>query len=72
MGFRPISDGEIVAGVFYSINVYQIRGLTTDTRVLGPHLGQVDGISYRVNFGSSMNAICQQMLGEVFAKDEDD
>jgi hypothetical protein len=72
MGYRPISDGEIVAGVFHSLNVYQIRGITTDTRGLGPHLGQVDGISYKVSSGSSMNAVCQELLGQDFAKDEDD
>jgi len=72
MGFRPISDGEVVTGIFCSINVYQVRGITTDTRALGPNLGQVDGIIYKVGAGSSINSICQELLGEDFAKDEDD
>ena len=72
MAFRPISDGEIVTGIFHSINVYQVRGITTDTRTLGLHLGQVDEISYKVGVGSSMNSICQELLGADFAKDEDD
>jgi len=72
MGYRPISDGEIVAGMFYSIHVYQVRGITTETRSLGLCLGKVDGIGYKLSTGSSMNAICQELLGEDFVKDEDD
>lgn len=72
MGFRSISDGEIVAGIFHSIIVYQIRGITTDTKAVEPHIGQVDGISYKVGTGSSMNSICQELLGEDFADDEED
>lgn len=71
-GFRPTSDGEVVAGVFHSINVYEMRGLTTDTRALGSHLGQLDGIGFAISSGSSINAICQQMLGETFAEDENE
>lgn len=65
-----MSDGEVVAGIFHSINVYQVRGITTDTKALGPHLGQVDETSYKAGTGSSINSICQQLLGENFSEDE--
>ena len=70
MGFRRATESQPVAGSFYSINVYAIRGITLDADALAISKGSIGDATYSLAVGSKLNSLAQVLLGDDFVDDE--
>lgn len=70
MGFDRIPvDGPLTAE-FHALHVFSVRGFTCDDMALVTKLGSTAGTSYAIGCGASLNAVCEDLLGHQFARDE--
>lgn len=71
MGFRLLMPGEGYAAVFHSLRVYAIRGFTVESQCTDVVSGRLDGFSYSMAVGSSINAISRQLMQDDFTDSEE-
>ncbi len=72
MGFERIPDGERIEAHFKSINVYEIRGISSDdTSLLSPAELKHVSNDFSFSIGDSVNAISQVLLGDDFVEAEE-
>lgn len=72
MGFSPLPTGQAISGVFNALHAYEIRGFIAETEAISPISGIVAGCSYSLSVGSSINAICRQLVQDDFADSEEE
>ena len=71
MGFIPVSPSRRLIATFHSTHVYQIAGFTFDELSLEPMRDNLDGISYAIAAGCSVNAICRKLGYGDFVESEE-
>ncbi len=72
MGFTPIPDHQTIEAHFKSINVYEVTGINCSDASVDWHnelLRKNDNFSF--SLGVSVNSICQKLIGDDYADDED-
>ena len=72
MGFELIPKNGQIEAYFKSINVYEIRGITSDYKspLIPSKLKKItDDFSFSI--GDSVNAVCNVLIGNEFADDEE-
>lgn len=72
MGLRPLSPGQPLVAMFHSLHVYEVRGFTLEAQSLGAISGTVAGFAYTLSVGSSVNAICRQLVQDDYADSEEE
>lgn len=72
MGFQePMAQGSIVAS-FISVSVYEVRGVSLPEGFSEAKQASVAGATYRIALSRSVNAGCQELVGEDFTESEPD
>jgi hypothetical protein len=71
MGFQCWPPDQPLAAKFYSLHVYEIRGFTLEAPSLEPISGSVAGVAYRLSVGSSVNAVCRQIVQDDYVDSEE-
>ncbi len=72
MGFEKIPDDSPLEVRFHSLNVYEIRGITSNKESpLNPDDLKLETSEISVSVGDSLNAICRKLTGDDFADDEE-
>ncbi|SFO38482.1 hypothetical protein [Nitrosospira briensis] len=72
MGFELIPENKQIEAYFKSLNVYEIRGISSDKK--SPLIpGKLKKITSDFSFsiGDSVNAVCNVLIGDEFADDEE-
>lgn len=72
MGLRPLSPGHTLAVVFHSLHVYEVRGFSLEAPSLEPISGTVEGFTYTLSVGSSVNAVCRRLVQDDYADSEEE
>ncbi|WP_422031378.1 hypothetical protein [Roseovarius sp.] len=71
LGYKPLAPSESVKGTFTRIDVLVIQGITLNAAYLPPFEEEINGISFRIGIGDSLNEVCKQLVGEEFVDDEE-
>ena len=72
MGLRPLSTGHTLAAVFHSLHVYEVRGFILEEPSLEPISGTIEGLTYTLSVGSSVNAVCRRLVQDDYADSEEE
>ena len=72
VGLRPLPPGQAISGVFHTLHAYEVRGFAVETQSINPISGVVAGCPYVLSVGSSINAICRQLVRDDFADSEEE
>jgi len=72
MGFREFGEPEALSASFYSVTVYEARGVTLPIGTTEVSVGTVAGVDYRLATSSSVNDACTALVSDVFADNEED
>ena len=72
MGFELIPENGQIEAYFKSINVYEVRGITSDEKspLIPEELKKVTE-DFSFSIGDSVNAVCNVLIGDEFADDEE-
>jgi hypothetical protein len=70
MGFQIMAEGDFLEACFHELHVFEMRGLVLGCDAGQQISGEIAGIPYQVGFGDSLNAICQNLVGDRFTDDE--
>lgn len=72
MGLRPRPPGHLLTAVFHSLHVYEIRGFVLEAATSGAISGVIAGFPYTLSVGSTVNAICRQLVQDDYADSEEE
>lgn len=72
MGLIPIATGQRVSGAFHILHAYEIRGCIVDVEAISPVSGIIAECPYSLSVGSSINAVCRQLVQDDFTESEDE
>jgi hypothetical protein len=70
IGFRPLGPTENVKGIFSRIDIFSIQGIIIDFPFLPPIEDKINGVRFKIGFGSSINEVCKLLVGDTFVDDE--
>jgi hypothetical protein len=72
IGFEKIPEDTPLEVRFHSLNVYEIRGITSNNESpLNPDDLKREKSEISVSIGDSLNAVCRKLTGDDFADDEE-
>jgi hypothetical protein len=73
IGFEKIPEDKPLEARFHSLNVYEIRGITSNKESpLNPDELKRDKSEISVSVGAGLNAVCRELTGDNFADDEEE
>jgi hypothetical protein len=70
LGFERIAAGGSVEAAFYRLQIFEIRGFTIGPEAVFTRQSSSSGTQFSIGVGSSVNPICNALLGHEFTKDE--
>ena len=70
MGFQTLAPNEFISGAFYCLQVYEIRGFTTDPEAAHLHSGQIKGTPFEFCIGASINDVHQKLNSKISIDNE--
>lgn len=72
MGLRPFNEGETVSASFWSIFVFEARGITLQVGSVQVASGIIADVNYRVAAGAKLNETSLALCNDVFAESEEE
>lgn len=70
MGYSLIGPSEKLNAKFTRVDVFSIQGISLRAPVLPQMQSKMNGISFRMAMGASLNEVCMQLVDDNFAEDE--
>jgi hypothetical protein len=70
MGFTRIPVDGAVSAAFHALHVFSVQGFTLNDHQVVVKRGRAAGVDYTIGCGTSVNAVCQALLGQQFTEDE--
>lgn len=72
MGFREFAEAEKISASFFSITVYEARGITLAEDITTVSQGRVAAVDYRLAVGASVNSACTVLMADAFVDNEEE
>ncbi|WP_320196565.1 hypothetical protein RMR10_025210 (plasmid) [Agrobacterium rosae] len=72
MGYSKLEEGESLHSRFYRLLVYHVEGFATDLPIVGPLNHVLDGQSFVLAIGKSVNNVSRALADEELVEDEDE
>jgi len=70
MGLRRLGQSETISARFHYLHVFEVRGFTVEELSLPIRSGRIDGRTYEIGVGASVNAVCRSLVRDDLADDE--
>jgi len=70
MGLRQLSESETISARFHYLHVFEVRGFTLEEASLPIRSGSINGRTYELGVGASVNAVFQSLVQDDLADNE--
>lgn len=71
MGYETMGPSECLRGTFTRIEIFSIQGMALETTSLAPISENINGVRFKLGFGSSLNEVCRQLIENDYVDDEE-
>jgi hypothetical protein len=71
MGYKTLDPGEKLTAKFTRVDVFALQGISLNEPYSLPVADSINGVPFKMGFGSSLNEVCMQLVGDDFVEDEE-